>query len=152
MSGALGTFRADRDAALLTGLTADYSAFLKSLLAISEEANWRHACCKLSRSSQRMNGVRVGVRCLQPEGKERRGWNARSARAGVHTATCPHAGAAFRLKPGHSRPVGWSPPSILERSQWKRPLQDLHAGLFPWGQSDWKRAEGGLTGLMGSCL
>lgn len=47
---------------------------------------------------------------------------------------------------------GVKSPSALERGRWKRPLQDLHAGLFPWGQSDWKWAGGGLTGVMGSCL
>ena len=43
MSGAPGTFRAERDAGLLMELTVDYSAFLKSLLAILEEANWHLA-------------------------------------------------------------------------------------------------------------
>ena len=143
MSGAPGTFRAERDAGLLMELTVDYSAFLKSLLAVLEEANWHLA----RRSSRRINCAHVGVRCLQPGGKETRGWNSRSARAGEHMATCPHAGAAFRLEPGHSvGPRGEVQPPFLSvasgRGRSRTCMQGCSRGasLIGSGQREGSRA------------
>ena len=69
-------------------------------------------------------------------------------------ATCPCECAAFRLEPSRLLHVACGMKSTLfpECGQWIWPLRNFHAGPLLWGQSDWKRAEGGLTDLIGARL
>lgn len=69
-------------------------------------------------------------------------------------ATCPCECAAFRLEPSRLLRVACGMKSTLfpECGQWNWPLRNFHAGPLLWGQSDWKRAEGGLTDLIGARL